>query len=133
LYELLANPIYIGEVRHRLERYLGQHRAIVPRELWDEVQRILRGKAVRDGRVATRALASPLAGKVFDAEGEPLYAQGAAKAGKRYRYYVSRSLVTASASNDRNAWRLPAPELERVVVIAAQQLLNDRPATLEAL
>jgi DNA invertase Pin-like site-specific DNA recombinase len=130
LYELLANPIYIGEIRHRLERHPGQHKAIVPRELWDEVQRSFRGKAIRDARVATRALATPLAGKVFDAEGEPLYAQGA---GKRYRYYVSRSLVTGSVGNDRNAWRLPAPELERAVVIAAQQLLNDRPATLEAL
>jgi len=28
LYELLSNPIYIGEIRHRKERHLGQHEAI---------------------------------------------------------------------------------------------------------
>ena len=36
LYELLANPIHIGEIRHKQERYPGQHEAIVPRELWGE-------------------------------------------------------------------------------------------------
>ena len=32
LYELLANPIYFGEIRHRKVRHPGQHRAIVDRE-----------------------------------------------------------------------------------------------------
>ena len=30
LYELLANPIHIGEIRHKHERYPGQHEATVP-------------------------------------------------------------------------------------------------------
>jgi len=34
LYELLSNPIYIGEIRHRKERHPGQHEPIVDRELW---------------------------------------------------------------------------------------------------
>ena len=42
LYELLSNPIYIGEIRHKQERYPGQHEAIVPRELWERVQQRLR-------------------------------------------------------------------------------------------
>ena len=36
LYELLANPIYIGEIRHKQERHPGQHEAILTRELWRE-------------------------------------------------------------------------------------------------
>ncbi len=116
LYELLSNPLHIGEIRHRQERYPGQHEAIVPRELWQAVQQQLRTNAVRDRQAATRAIASPLAGKVFDPGGEPLYAQGAVKAGRRYRYYVSRSLVNGSAGDDRKGWRLAAPELERAVV-----------------
>jgi site-specific DNA recombinase len=86
LYELLSNPLHIGEIRHRQERYPGQHEAIVPRELWEAVQQHLRTSAVRARQPATSAIASPLAGKVFDADGAPLYAQGAAKAGRRYRY-----------------------------------------------
>ena len=70
-------------------------------------------------RSATSATAGLLAGKIFDADGEPLYAQGAAKAGRRYRYYVSRNLVNGTAGEDRKGWRLAAPELERAVTLAA--------------
>jgi hypothetical protein len=87
----------------------------------------------RRAKASTSAIASPLAGKIFDADGEPLYAQGAAKAGRRYRYYVSRSLVNGSANDDGKGWRLAAPEIERAVAIVGRQILNDRAALLEAL
>ena len=133
LYELLANPIHIGEIRHKQERYPGQHEAIVPRELWEGVQQRLRVNPARGRQSATSAIASPLAGKIFDADAEPLYAQGAAKAGRRYRYYVSRSLVNGFSGDDRKGWRLAAPELERAVAIATQHILSDRAGMLEVL
>ena len=133
LYELLANPIHSGEIRHKHERYPGQHEAIVPRELWEGVQQRLRVNAARGRQSSTSAIGSPRAGKIFDADGEPLYAQGAAKAGRRYRYYVSRSLVNGSSSDDRKGWRLAAPEIERAVAIAAQHILSDRAGMLEVL
>ena len=133
LYELLANPIHIGEIRHKQERYPGQHEAIVPHELWERVQQRLRLNAARGRQSSTSAIASPLAGKIFDANGEPLYAQGAAKAGRRYRYYVSRSLVNGSSSDERKCWRLAAPEFERAVAIATQHILSDRAGMLEIL
>ena len=133
MYELLANPIHIGEIRHKHERYPGQHEATVPRELWERVQQRLRVNAARGRQSSTCAIASPLAGKIFDADGEPLYAQGAAKAGRRYRYYVSRSLVNGSSSDERKSWRLAAPEIERAVAIAAQHILSDRAGMLEVL
>jgi hypothetical protein len=37
-YELLSNPIYIGEIRHKRERHPGQHQPILERELWEQVQ-----------------------------------------------------------------------------------------------
>src|ERR1700674_3575374 len=46
----------------------------------------------------------------------------------RYRYYVSRHLVTGSADKVRNGWRLSGPEIERTVAVAARQLLNDHAA-----
>src|SRR5438309_4761500 len=91
LYELLSNPIYLGEIRHKRERHAGQHQSILERDLWEQVQqRLIRG-ARRDGEPTTQTSSSALAGKVFDEHGEPLYAQGAAKGGKRYRYFVSRA------------------------------------------
>ncbi len=128
LYELLSNPVYIGEIRHRKERHPGQHEPIMDRELWEQAQRQLRDQAARCRTPATKAGPSPLAGKLFDADGECLYVAGAAKGERRYRYYVSRRLVTGSAEKMRNGWRLSGPEIERTVAVAARQLLNDHAA-----
>jgi site-specific DNA recombinase len=126
LYELLSNPVYVGEIRHRKERHPGQHEPIMDRELWERAQRQLRDQAARCGTGATKASPSPLAGKLFDGDGECLYVAGAAKGERRYRYYVSRHLVTSSADKVRNGWRLSGPEIERTVAVAARQLLNDQ-------
>ena len=127
LYNLLSNPIYIGEIRHRRERYPGQHEPIVSRELWEQVQRRLSSHAVRAGEGRkTTAPASPLAGKLFDEIGEPLYVQGAAKRQRRYRYYVSKSLVTGGAGQSEAGWRISAPQLEQTIAAAAAAILDDR-------
>jgi site-specific DNA recombinase len=133
LYELLANPIYIGEIRHKQERHPGQHEAILPRELWERVQQLLNGNAARGRGTTNRSISSPLAGKLFDADGQPLYVQGATKARRRYRYYVSKCLVSGSASDNGKGWRLSAPEIERAVTIAARHILSDRAGLLNAL
>ncbi len=133
LYELLANPIYIGEIRHKQERHPGQHEAILSRELWERVQMRLNGNAARGRGTSSRSIASPLAGKLFDADGQPLYVQGATKGRRRYRYYVSKCLVNGSAGDNGKGWRLAAPEIERAVTIAARHILNDRAGLLETL
>jgi site-specific DNA recombinase len=133
LYELLSNPIYMGDIRHKRERHPGQHEAILERELWEKVQQRLRDTAARPTEPQTKAISSPLAGKVFDETGEPLYAQGAVRRGHRYRYYVSRALVRGSISEGQRGWRVPGPELERAVAIAARSILDDKAAILEAL
>src|SRR5258708_36987573 len=83
LYELLSNPIYIGEIRHREERHPGQHEPIMDRELWERAQRQLRDQAARCRTRAIRAGPSPLAGKLFDQDSEGLYVAGAAKGDRR--------------------------------------------------
>jgi len=133
LYELLSNPIYIGEIRHKQERHPGQHDAILDRKLWEKVQRHLQNRVARPTESRTKVSPSPLAGKVFDETGEPLYVQAAAKDRRRYRYYVSRALVRGSKVEGQRGWRVPAPELERAVAIAARSILDDKTAVLEAL
>jgi site-specific DNA recombinase len=133
LYELLANPIFLGEIRHKDERHPGQHAPILDRELWERVQQRLRDGTRRPGDAPLKAPISPLAGKVFDDAGEPLYVQSAATRGRHYRYYVSRALVRGTANNKQRGWRLPASELERGVRSAAQIILNDQRAILTAL
>jgi site-specific DNA recombinase len=134
LYSLLSSPIYVGEIRHKKERHPGQHEPIVGRDLWERVQRQLRSRAVRLGEgKKTGAPQSPLAGKLFDEGGEPLYVQGAAKGKRRYRYYVSRSLVRGLSAIGEKSWRISAPEIERAVSSAAHAMLGDRVAIAIAL
>ncbi len=53
--------------------------------------------------------------------------------GRRYRYYVSQSLLAGPALDAPKGWRLPAPEIERIVVEAVMRLLGDRSAIARAL
>jgi site-specific DNA recombinase len=127
LYELLANPIYLGEIRHRKVRHPGHHPAIVDRAVWDKVQERLLTQAAHH-RIDRGAVSSPLAGRLFDESGEPLYACGANKRTRRYRYYVSRKVILGSSEKTRTGWRLPALEIERAVASASRQMLGDQPA-----
>jgi site-specific DNA recombinase len=133
LYELLSNPIYIGEIRHKRELHPGQHEAILDRNLWEKVQKRLRDRTDRPTEPRTKVSPSPLAGKVFDETGQPLYVQAAMKDRRRYRYYVSKALVRGSKVEGQRGWRVPGPELDRAVSIAARSILHDKAAILEAL
>ncbi len=128
LYELLANPIYLGEIRHRKVRHHGQHQAIVDRKLWELVQELLREQAAHHRTIDQGAVSSPLAGKLVDEQGHPLYACGARKRTRRYRYYVSRKLIQGSSDKTKSGWRLPALQIERAVASASRQMIGDRPA-----
>ncbi len=84
-------------------------------------------------RRKTEVPRNPLAGKLFDESGEPLYVQGAAKGERRYRYYVSKALVTGESEIAQQGWRIAAREIERRVCAAAQAVLGDRAAITLAL
>ena len=136
LYHLLSNPIYVGEIPHKKARYAGQHEALISRELWDRVQLLLRRKTRRQhqsGQPDAHAPQSPLTGKISDEGGEPLYAQGAAKGKRRYRYYVSRGLVRSDSDTPETGWRISAPEIEQTVSAAAVAMLADESAVTLAL
>jgi len=133
LYQLLSNPIYIGTIRHKGVNNPGQHEAIIDGDLWAGAQAQLKegGSAPRPRR--TKVEASPLAGKLFDVSGERLTPSHAVKNGRRYRYYVSRRLVTGTGDPQRPGWRLPAREIERAVAAAASEILKDRTALVTAM
>jgi site-specific DNA recombinase len=128
LYELLSNPIYIGEIRHREERHLGQHGAIIERDLWERVQRLLSQQAAHPRGQSTHTVPNLLVGKLFDEAGEPLYINGTSKGRQQYRYYVSRSLIRNPSAEIGKGWRLPAPEIEKAVIRATSKILDDHSA-----
>jgi site-specific DNA recombinase len=128
LYTLLRNPIYVGEVRHKGARYPGQHQPIVERSIWDKTQELLRSGTARVDGQPSRSMSSPLAGKLFDESGERLTPSHAVKGKRRYRYYVSRCLLTGGAKRGEAGWRVPAAEIERSVATAVVTILDDRTA-----
>ncbi|BAQ16621.1 hypothetical protein GL4_1163 [Methyloceanibacter caenitepidi] len=148
LYRILSSPIYIGRIPHRETSYDGEHDAIVETETWEKVQALLATNAGRQrGRTSSKH-PSLLAGLLFTAEGVPFTPSHAVNHGRRYRYYVERSLLTppAGTGNKVNAaekenetglkskgWRLPAPEIEKLALDQLSAFLKDRVAVLDAL
>src|SRR5260370_34815808 len=101
---------------------------MVSRELWEKVQLRLRDQAATHRERLTKAPPSPLAGKLFDENGEPLYVQGAVKGTRHYRYYVSRGLVRGAVQDERPGGRVSAPGLERAVRAPTHRTLSDQAA-----
>ncbi|MEO0883011.1 MAG: recombinase family protein [Pseudomonadota bacterium] len=98
LYHLLSNPIYIGKIRHKDEIYNGLHEPIISDELWEQVQARLAANRKRRASRTNAKSRSPLAGKLFGGDGEPLSPSHASKKGKQYRYYVCRRLIEDSGT-----------------------------------
>ena len=126
LYQMLQNPIYSGRIGHKRQIFEGEHEAIIEPELWETVQQSLAVKRHqrRSGEGAKES--SLLAGLLFDSEGKRLTPSHAVKRGKRYRYYVSRRLITDPGISSAVAWRIPALELERFVLNQVYDLLADQ-------
>src|SRR6267142_3136567 len=125
LYDLLSNPIYIGEIAHKGQLYPGQHPALIDTETWTAVRDRLAANARDHGRKTHATEPSLLAGVLVDARGERLTPSHAVKKGRRYRYYVSTEVGT-----DRpQGWRLAAQEIEDAVIKVLGDALS-RPAML---
>ena len=133
LYQMLANPIYVGEIRHKQVSHPGQHEPIIEKSLWQRVQAMLKQRATRQSGGASRRTPSLLMGKLFDENGEPLYACGARKGDRRYRYFVSRKLIRRTDKTREGGWRISAEEIERAVTAAARQTVSDRGALASTL
>ena len=124
IYRTLANPIYAGNIGHHGKISQGNHPGIIAIEDWDKVQTLLAGhvKGVRGSRAATR---SPLAGLIYDAEGQPMLASHTRKGTSRYRYYVSRPLHLREGGAEKTGLRIPAPEIEKAVASELARLFDD--------
>jgi DNA invertase Pin-like site-specific DNA recombinase len=147
LYLILSNQIYIGRIPHKGRSYEGEHDAIVNAETWDKVQAQLAMNAGRKRGRASSKHPSLLAGLLFTAEGVPFTPSHAVNHGRRYRYYVERSLATADAEKRRSGaprlngsgngsqakgWRLPARPIERLILKQMAAFLKDCGALLDA-
>ena len=89
---------------------------------------MLKQRAARQGGGTSSRTPSFLMGKLFDENGEPLYACGTKKGDRRHRYFVSRKLVRGADKSREGGWRISAEEIGHAVMAAARQMLSDRGA-----
>jgi site-specific DNA recombinase len=133
LYLLLQNRIYRGEIVHKDRAYPGEHDPIVDDDLWQGVQTTLDTNRVDRGAGKGSRHLSLLAGLIYGAQGEPMTPSHAAKKGVRYRYYVSKSLLTGSDDKaTKRGQRIPAAHIEALVVGRIRAWLADPVAVLNA-
>jgi site-specific DNA recombinase len=105
----------------------------VDQALWDKVQGVLAENRIGRTTGADAKYPSLLAGMAFDDSGERLTPTHAVKKGTRYRYYVSRSLITGTANDHSQGRRIPAGNLEGLVIGRLQAFLCDEGALLSAI
>ena len=124
LYQLLANPIYIGRIPHKLETHPGLHEGIVDPDVWEAVQVLMSSNAASRSSPSNMNSPSLLIGLIYDETGDRLSPSHAVKNGVRYRYYISHRLMVAPRG-EASGWRLPAKELEGQVLSTLCSILGD--------
>jgi site-specific DNA recombinase len=132
LYLILQNRLYHGEIAHKGNFYPGEQPAIVDKPLWDDVQAVLAANRVERATGARASNPSLLTGMVFDETGERLTPTYAVKKGTRYRYYVSTSLITEAGRTRSSGRRIPAGNLEGLVINRIRTFLAGPGAILDA-
>jgi DNA invertase Pin-like site-specific DNA recombinase len=125
LYLILQNRLYRGEIVHKGQSHLGDHTPIIDRPLWDAVQAQLAANTAERNSGTRIRQSSLLAGMLFDGDGNHMTPTHATKKGTRYRYYVSRPLITNDQTDGSVGLRIPAGEIEQAVTSRLRQWLVD--------
>jgi site-specific DNA recombinase len=120
---LLKNRFYIGEVGYRGEVHPGDHVPILDRDLFEAAQARLAAQAVQR-RCRLRGSPAILSGRLFDHRGNRMSPSHSNKGGVRYRYYVSQAGLQGKPPPARLVDRVPAAEIEALVVTALRNHLN---------
>ncbi len=120
---LLKNRFYIGEVVYRGDVHRGEHAPILDPALFEAVQGKLAAQAVAR-RCRLRGSPALLTGRLFDNRGGRMSPTHSNKRGARYRYYVSQAVLQKKPQAPGLVSRVPAAEIETLVVAALRIHLN---------
>ena len=124
LYLILHNRIYLGEITHKKASYPGQHAAIIDQEMWDKVQAQSLSNLQAPRRRPRTTEQSLLMGLLYDERGNRFTPSHATKKGRRYRYYVSQSVIKNARKRQNGPVRIPASEIEELVISQLTLLLR---------
>jgi site-specific DNA recombinase len=126
VYKIFKNPVYIGIAAHKGQHFPGQHEAIIDQSVWDTVQALLQaGTAQVKGSSAPRDTKAPtlLRGLLFSDGGRAFTPGWTVKGQKYYRYYINTDAINLG-KDACEVRRMPAGEIETVVVEQLRQVLR---------
>ena len=133
LYSMLQNRIYLGEIVHKDKSFPGQHPGIIDQDLWDRVQAQFKANVQAVRRRPRATSTSLLMGLLYDEAGIGFTPSHAMKKGRRYRYYVSQTLAKGKSKSPAGPGRIPAEEIEELVLSQLAALLQSAPRILDLL
>src|SRR6202171_6208994 len=136
LFYLLRNRFYIGEVKYKGEILPGEQPAIMERELFDAVQQKLTDQWAHRNHAKSKS-DHLLTGLLYDDAGHRMIPTHAAKAGIRYRYYVSLPQLNGESKTVSvgSVSRIPATDIEGIIVKLVNEHLvaqRDQPSSSSA-
>ena len=117
LYYLLSNRFYIGEVKYKDEILPGEQPPIMDRVLFEAVRQ--KSLAQWSHRTLVRNKSDQLlTGLLFDDAGHRMIPTHAKKAGIRYHYYASTTVLHGEAKNASagSVSRVPAADIEDAII-----------------
>jgi site-specific DNA recombinase len=123
LAHLLRNRFYIGEVAFKGEVLKGEQSAILDKDLFEAVQAKLNDQ-VNNHKAKWAKSEGLLIGRLFDDRGNRMSPSHARKGHVKYRYYLSSALLQGTAARAGSVRRVPAPEIEALVVKSVRNHLK---------
>jgi len=125
LQRIFTNPTYTGWTQHKGKLYPGEHKAIINKTTFKQVQEIIKANGNGSGKTARNKHGALLKGLLYCASCGAAMAHTYSKKGNRlYRYYV----CTTAQKQGRDACQtrsLPAQEIENFVVEQIRRLASD--------
>lgn len=117
IHKILHNRTYLGHLKHREAEFENTHPPIIDPALWEQTREILGINAHARANHSRANVTFLLKGLLFDQEGAALTPWHTTKrSGRLYRYYLSKELADRGKLSQSPLPRLPAEELESIVV-----------------
>jgi site-specific DNA recombinase len=105
----------------------------IDQNLWDHVQVQFKANLQAERKRPRATSVSLLTGLLYDEVGNRFTPSHATKKGRRYRYYVSQALTQGRSKKPTGQGRLPAEEVEELVLSQLAALLQSAPRVLDLL
>jgi len=125
LHHLLTNPVYLGKVKYKKEVHPGEHQAIIPPDVWQQVQELLRqkGPGTTTRTESYALLKGILRCRPCGFAMTPTFT--AKKGGKRYRLYACVNALKRGRQVCPSRY-VPAVAIERMVVEQIRELAKSK-------